>query len=68
MATQSDGRETEPGSSGAAVRNPGDQAAPGAPQTGEVTCPQCHGTGRAQNGACPNCGGTGQVVQIVGDA
>ncbi len=68
MATQTDGGETGTASPGAAVRNPGDEAAPGAPQTGEAICPECHGTGRAQSGACQNCGGTGQVVQIVGDA
>ncbi len=51
------------------IRNPGDEANPGARQAGEVTCPECQGTGRVQGGAeCPNCGGTGRVVRIVGDA
>ena len=69
MATRTNGAGTGEAPSGTAgVRNPGDQAAPDAPQTGEVTCPECHGTGRIQGGACPNCGGTGQVVQIIGDA
>lgn len=48
--------------------NPGDQAAPGTPQTGEVPCPDCHGSGRAEGRPCRNCGGSGRVVQIVGDA
>jgi len=68
MATRTDGGKAGPASPGGATRNPGDEAAPGAPQTGETTCPECGGTGRAQNGECPNCGGTGRVVQIVGDA
>ena len=68
MAARSDGGGSGPAPEGAAVRNPGDEAAPGAPQTGEAICPECGGTGRAGEGACPHCGGTGQVVQIVGDA
>jgi DnaJ-class molecular chaperone len=68
MTAQSDGGETAPSSQGGTVRNPGDEAAPGTPQTGEGVCPECGGTGRVQSGECPNCGGTGRVVQIVGDA
>ena len=69
MAKRTNGAGTGDASPDTAdVRNPGDQSAPGAPQTGETTCPECHGTGRVQGGDCPNCGGTGQVVQIVGDA
>ena len=69
MAAQTDGGgDTGPGSPATTIRNPGDEAAPGAPQTGETICPECHGTGRVQGGDCPHCGGTGQVVQIVGDA
>ncbi len=69
MATQTDGAGTGgPAPSGSAIRNPGDEAAPGAPQTGETTCPECGGTGRTGSGDCSNCGGTGMVVQIVGDA
>ncbi|WP_019142302.1 hypothetical protein [Noviherbaspirillum massiliense] len=50
-------------------RNPGDEAAPGSEQTGEITCPECNGSGRlADQKPCPNCGGTGLVVKIVGDA
>ena len=62
-------RDTTGGSGPTAPRNPGDEAAPGSPQTGEMICPQCQGSGRLQAGAaCPNCGCTGRVVQIVGDA
>jgi DnaJ-class molecular chaperone len=68
MAVRTDSGETVPSPQGGAVRNPGDEAAPGAPQTGEGVCPECGGSGRIQGGECPNCGGTGRVVQIVGDA
>ena len=68
MAARTDGGETDPTSQGGTARNPGDEAAPGAPQTGEAVCPECGGSGRAGSGDCPNCGGTGRVVQIVGDA
>jgi DnaJ-class molecular chaperone len=68
MVVRSDNGGSGPAPKGAAVRNPGDEAAPGAPQTGETTCPECHGTGRTQGEECRNCGGTGRVVRIVGDA
>ena len=68
MTARTDGGETGPAPRGAAIPNPGDEAPPGTPQTGETTCPECGGSGRVQDGDCPNCGGTGQVVQIVGDA
>lgn len=49
--------------------NPGDEAAPGTPQTGENTCPACAGRGkRADSTPCPECGGTGVVIVNVGDA
>ena len=49
--------------------NPGDQAPPGSPQTGENVCPKCNGSGKQADGApCENCGGTGKVIEIVGDA
>jgi RecJ-like exonuclease len=52
-----------------AQRNPGDEAAPGTPQTGEAICPICNGSGRKAGAEkCENCGGTGRIVQIVGDA
>jgi DnaJ-class molecular chaperone len=68
MAQHSEGGGTGTGSREATVRNPGDEVAPGTPQAGEITCPECHGTGRAQDGQCRNCGGTGRVTQTVGDA
>lgn len=53
----------------AGPRNPGDEAAPGTPQTGEAVCPECDGSGlTAAREKCPNCGGTGRIVKIVGDA
>jgi DnaJ-class molecular chaperone len=45
---------------------PGDQ--PGPTQTGEVTCPDCGGSGHKAEATCPTCEGTGRVRQIVGDA
>ncbi len=68
MAAQTDGGDTGSASPATTIRNPGDEAAPGAAQTGEALCPECGGTGRIQSGECRNCGGTGRVVQIVGDA
>ena len=47
--------------------NPGDQAAPGTPDTGENLCPQCGGSGRNEGGSeCPVCGGTGKVIEGIG--
>lgn len=46
--------------------NPGDQAAPGTPGTGENICPECEGSGRIGDGECPTCGGTGKVVEGIG--
>ena len=44
--------------------NPGDEAAPGTPGTGENICPHCNGRGRHDDGSeCPVCGGTGKVVE-----
>lgn len=51
------------------TRNPGDEAAPGTPQTGEAICPVCSGSCLlAGHIVCDYCGGTGRVVQNVGDA
>lgn len=47
-------------------RNPGDEAAPGTPGTGEDVCPQCNGSGRSGGGPCPNCAGTGKVSRGIG--
>jgi DnaJ-class molecular chaperone len=46
--------------------HPGDE--PDGPQTGEVTCPTCGGSGRAKGSECRECAGTGMVRRIVGDA
>lgn len=48
--------------------NPGDQARPGTPGTGENTCPECGGSGRVEGRACQSCGGTGKVIEGVGGA
>ena len=49
-------------------RNPGDESAPGTPQTAEDICPECQGSGKQAQGDCVNCGGTGRIVKIIGDA
>ena len=44
--------------------NPGDEAAPGTPGTGENLCPHCSGRGRHDDGSeCAVCGGTGKVIE-----
>jgi hypothetical protein len=48
--------------------NPGDEAAPGTPGTGEDICPLCHGQGRIMHTRCPNCGGSGKIVRAIGGA
>ena len=47
-------------------RNPGDEAPPGTPGTGEDVCPHCHGSGRMAEGPCRECGGTGKIVRAIG--
>jgi len=47
--------------------NPGDDAAPGTPGSGEDVCQRCEGSGRLVDGkACPDCGGTGIVIAGIG--
>ena len=46
--------------------NPGDQAVPGTPGTGEAVCDNCKGTGTVNGKQCPMCGGTGQVIEGIG--
>lgn len=46
--------------------NPGDEAPPGTPGTGEDLCQHCGGSGKMENGPCEECGGTGKVVVGVG--
>lgn len=48
--------------------NPGDDAAPGTPGTGENLCRTCGGSGRTDADACPACGGTGRVTEALGGA
>lgn len=48
--------------------NPGDQAPPGTPGTGEDVCPKCGGSGQLGASACPDCGGTGKVNVGIGGA
>lgn len=48
--------------------NPGDEAPPGSPGTGEDVCPECHGSGKIGGRPCRNCGSTGQVVRGIGGA
>ena len=45
--------------------NPGDQAKPGTPGTGENVCPDCHGSGKLGAKPCPTCGGTGKVIEGI---
>lgn len=49
-----------------AGRNPGDEAAPGTPGTGEDICPVCRGTGRAEGRPCSHCGGSGRIIEGIG--
>ncbi|ANW02429.1 hypothetical protein [Bradyrhizobium icense] len=48
--------------------NPGDEAAPGTPGTGDDICPECHGKGRIGGAPCPNCGGSGTITRAIGGA
>lgn len=51
---------------GNANLNPGDDAPPGTPGTGEDVCPECKGSGRLGSAPCANCGGTGKVIEAIG--
>ncbi len=47
--------------------NPGDEAAPVTPGSGEDVCPACHGSGKLEDGkACQNCGGSGVIQEGIG--
>ena len=50
----------------AAGTNPGDEAEPGTPGTGEDICPVCSGKGKVDGRECQNCGGTGKVIEGIG--
>ena len=43
--------------------NPGDEAAPGTPGTGENLCPHCGGSGEHDGVPCEVCGGSGTVIE-----
>jgi DnaJ-class molecular chaperone len=47
---------------------PGDEVAPGTPQSGEAPCPACGGKGQVEGRPCGSCGGTGTITALVGDA
>jgi hypothetical protein len=47
-------------------RNPGDQAPPATPGTGEAVCDECKGTGIKDGKECAKCGGTGKVIEGIG--
>lgn len=62
----SDGAKTTPNAPGGAAQiNPGDDAAPGTPGTGENVCPDCRGSGKVGAQACQSCGGTGKVIEGI---
>lgn len=48
--------------------NPGDEAPPDAPGTGEDLCRDCAGTGWQDGVECPTCNGTGRIVEGIGGA
>ena len=46
--------------------DPGDDAPPGTPGTGEDVCPDCQRSGRRQGRACETCGGMGEIIRGTG--
>ena len=46
--------------------NPGDEASPGTPGSGEAICPACAGSGRKNGTRCDICGGSGKVIEGIG--
>jgi DnaJ-class molecular chaperone len=50
---------------GPAETNPGDEAPPGTPGTGENLCRHCNGRGEHDGAPCPVCGGTGKVIEGI---
>lgn len=63
MAQEKSGGHSGTPAAGSVPLNPGDDAAPGTPGTGEDICPECSGTGRLESRECQNCGGTGRVIK-----
>jgi DnaJ-class molecular chaperone len=59
-ANQTQGQQSQ------ARLNPGDEARPGTPGSGENVCPDCKGSGRVNNAPCKTCGGTGKVIEGIG--
>ena len=54
------------GGAGPERLNPGDDAQPGTPGTGENVCPECQGSGKLSGAPCPDCDGTGIVIEGIG--
>jgi DnaJ-class molecular chaperone len=48
------------------MAEPGDEATPGTPGTGEDICPVCHGTGQQDGRPCTNCDGSGKIIAGIG--
>jgi hypothetical protein len=46
--------------------NPGDEAAPGTPGSGEDICQHCQGKGNINGQDCPMCGGSGKITEGIG--
>jgi hypothetical protein len=46
--------------------NPGDEAAPDTPGTGENACPSCKGFGEFDGKRCQTCDGKGKVIEGIG--
>lgn len=46
--------------------NPGDEAPPGTPGTGEDICAECQGSGKQEGRSCAACGGSGKVTRAIG--
>ena len=60
--------EEKQGVAAAGQTNPGDEAAPGTPGTGEDICRACNGSGKVDGKTCPECNGSGKVIEGVGGA
>lgn len=50
------------------ITEPGDEAEPGTPGTGEDVCPHCGGTGKLGDKQCDDCGGSGYIIKGIGGA
>jgi DnaJ-class molecular chaperone len=68
MSREKESNRTTQQTAGGGETNPGDQAPPGTPGTGENICRDCRGTGRRDGEACPTCGGSGKVIEEPGGA